>query len=265
MPNTRSNVVATSTVPEGSRMNIRAPPLLPNQPATWFNQVEAEFFINGITDDATKFYFVLARLDPKYVVEVQDIFDNPPATDKYATVRRELLLRISASHTQRIRQLLEQEELGDRTPSQLLRHMRTLAGNSVTEDFLRTLWASRLPELTRAIVTSQPDLELNKLAGIADQFLEGSKPSTQVAAISQDQVNEALVKRLESMELRIAELTRGRSHDRSCGEHRQAASGSRRRRRPSSPAPKGYCWYHRTFGNKSTRCRSPCSYQSGNE
>ncbi|XP_076289512.1 uncharacterized protein LOC143213489 [Lasioglossum baleicum] len=263
MPTTRSE--AASTAPEVIRMNIRVPPLLPEQPAVWFNQIEAEFVINGITDDQTKFYFVMARLEPKYAVEVQDIFDNPPATDKYKTLRKEVLHRISASQSQRIRQLLEHEELGDRTPSQFLRHMRTLARDTVGDEFLRTLWASRLPDMTRAIVTAQPDLELSKLAEIADQIFESSRPRTQVAALSQDRINDALLNRLESMEIRIAELAKARPRENSRRGYRRTASGSRGRRRSLSPAEKEHCWYHRTFGSESTKCRAPCNYKSGNE
>lgn len=91
--------------------------------------------------------------------------------------------------------------------------MRNLAGTIVSDDFLRTLWASRLPAMTRAIVTAQPDLELNKLAEIGDQIHEGTG-RTQVASVAQDTVSDALLKRLESLELRIAELSRARPRDR---------------------------------------------------
>ncbi|KZC11474.1 hypothetical protein WN55_03099 [Dufourea novaeangliae] len=122
----------------------------------------------------TKFYYIMAQLEPKYALEVQGIFNNPPETDKYATLKRELIHRLSVSQSQRIRQLLEQEEMGDRTPFHFLRHMRSLARTSVTDNFFRTLWSSRLPAMIRAIVTAQADLTLDKLAEIADQIYEST-------------------------------------------------------------------------------------------
>lgn len=118
--------------------------------------------MNGITTDTTKFYYDMSQLETKYAIEVQDIFTNPPDKDKYETLKTELINRLSASQGKRIRQLLEQEEIGDRSPSQFLRHMRRLAGTTVTDEFLRTLWASRLPNMTRKLRIRSTRRELDK-------------------------------------------------------------------------------------------------------
>ncbi|XP_015433591.1 PREDICTED: uncharacterized protein LOC107189545 [Dufourea novaeangliae] len=173
--NTASATVSgASEMPEVNRVGIRVPPFWPEQPGVWFNQLEAQFVLNNITAVMTKFYYIMAQLEPKYALEVQGIFNNPPETDKYATLKRELIHRLSVSQSQRIRQLLEQEEMGDRTPFHFLRHMRSLARTSVTDNFFRTLWSSRLPAMIRAIVTAQADLTLDKLAEIADQIYEST-------------------------------------------------------------------------------------------
>ncbi|XP_076239971.1 uncharacterized protein LOC143182668 [Calliopsis andreniformis] len=252
-------------ISEVNRVGIRVPPFWPEQPTVWFNQIEAQFVLNGVTADTTKFYYVMSQLEPRYALEVQDIFSSPPETNKYETLKHELIHRLSASQSQRIRQLLEQEEIGDRTPSQFLRHMKSLAGTTVSEDFLRTLWSSRLPEMTRAIVTAQPDLPLNKLAEIADQIQQNSA-RTQVATVSSNDMTEVLLKRLESLELRIAEMTRSRSRGRYGGRQKSRSRG-RSNGRNKSPARKDHCWYHQVFGTKSTKCRSPCSWgqETGND
>lgn len=253
----------TTAMPEVSRVGIRVPPFWPEQPAVWFHQIEAQFALSGVTADVTKFYYVMAQLEPKYAVEVQDIFANPPDSEKYETLKRELIHRLSRSQSQRIRQLLEQEEMGDRTPSQFLRHMKSLAGTTVSDDFLLTLWSSRLPAMTRAIVTAQADLPLAKLAEIADQIHEGSA-QTQVASVATDNVTELLLKRLEGLESKIAELSRSRPQYQSNNRYRRR-SRSRSAKRNGQPVREDYCWYHQTFGERSTKCRSPCNYGSGNE
>ncbi|XP_076765226.1 uncharacterized protein LOC143432437 [Xylocopa sonorina] len=262
-PSDSASAPNTATFQEISRVGIRVPPFWPEQPQLWFNQIEAQFVLSGVTADNTKFYYVMSQLEPKYAVQVQDIFNNPPDTDKYETLKKELVQRLSMSQGQRIRQLLEQEEIGDRTPSQFLRHMRNLAGSTVTDDFLRTLWSGRLPAMTRAIVTAQADLSLNKLAEIADQIHEGSSRN-QVASITSDRVADMLVKRLESLELQIAEMSRSRPSTRT-HTHFCRRSRSNSKTRGASPSRNKHCWYHRTFGNESTKCRPPCSFQSGNE
>ncbi|KOX70604.1 hypothetical protein WN51_05401 [Melipona quadrifasciata] len=44
----------------------------------------------------------------------------------------------------------------------------------------------------------------------------------------------------------------------------RARSKSRKRRRSTSPAARNHCWYHQRFGNRSMKCRAPCSWVSGN-
>ena len=117
--------------------------------------------------------------------------------------------------------------------------------------------------MTRVIVTAQPDLELNKLAEIGNQIHEGAG-RTQVASVAQDTVSDALLKRLESLELRIAELSRTQPCDRFDRGSRQRL-GSRSSKRSLSPAAKEHCWYHRIFGDKATKCRPGCKYSAENE
>ncbi|XP_015440032.1 PREDICTED: uncharacterized protein LOC107194838 [Dufourea novaeangliae] len=250
-------------IPEINRVSIRIPPFWPEQPAVWFDQIEAQFAINGVTADTTKFYYVMAQLEHKYALEVQDIFANPPEKDKYGTLKKELVHRLSASQSQRIDKLLEKEDIGDRTPSQFLRHMQNLAGTAVTEEFLRTLWARRLPAMTRAIINSQADLSLSKLAEIADQIRENTA-HTGAASASHDRTNERLFERLEELTLQVAELTRSRSRDRprgsfrerSCspGRSRQAEKGTAGITGSSELIPKDV--RHRAVSSRETRRRA---------
>ncbi|XP_076299904.1 uncharacterized protein LOC143218557 [Lasioglossum baleicum] len=257
-------------IPEVNHVGVRIPSFWPEQPTVWFNQVEAQFVINGVTADSTKYYYVMAQLERKYALEVQDIFANPPAKDKYETLKRELVRRLSASQSHRIEKLLEKEDIGDRTPSQFLRHMQILAGTAVTEEFLRTLWARRLPAMTRAIVNSQADLPFSKLAEIADQIRKNTT-HTEVASASQDRSNERLFERLDELTLQVAELTRSRSRDRSKSNFRERSSSSGRRSSftrkstRTSPVEKRHCWYHWKFGAAATKYETPCSFQPGNE
>lgn len=248
---------------EVTRVSIRVPPFRPKDPALWFSQIEGQFAVNKITSDATKFYYVLSQLESRYAAEVRDICTDPPATDKYATLKKELLRRLSASQEQQFRELLERTEIGDQTPSQFLRTMKGLANDAVTDDFLRTLWASRLPPMTRAIITAQADLPLTRLAAIADQIHDSASP-VQVAATSTSSFPEAWLKRFEDLELKICELSRERSRNRQSHQFR-SRSRSRSLKRAKSPGVRGHCWYHRKHGKAATKCRAPCTFVAGNE
>jgi hypothetical protein len=113
-----------------NRVGIRVPPFWPKKPAVWFAQLEGQFALSNITQDTTKSYYVISQLDNKYAVVV-DVLTNPPPTGRYDRIKAELTRRLSLSEEQRIRQLLMHEEMGDRRPTQFLRHLRILAGPSV--------------------------------------------------------------------------------------------------------------------------------------
>ena len=139
---------------------------------------------NIITDE-TKYNYVVANLDPKYWAEVQDILRNSPSSGRYEKLKFQLIRRLSASQDQKTRCLLEHEEIGDRKPSQFLRHLRGLAGNVIPDDVLRPLWLARLPTFTQAILNSQGSKSLEELADLADSIAEAS-PRAQVAETSAD-------------------------------------------------------------------------------
>jgi hypothetical protein len=129
---------------EISRVAVRLPPFWAERPNVWFAQAEAQFTLAGISSEQTKFYYVIAHLDHRYATEVEDIITSPPEREPYTTLRTELIRRLSPSKEQRIHQLLTLQEMGDRKPSQFLRRLRSLAPD-VPDDFLRSIWSSRLP------------------------------------------------------------------------------------------------------------------------
>jgi hypothetical protein len=111
----------------------------------WFTQLEGQFALSSITQDATKFYYFISHLENKYAAEVEDVITNPPPTSCYKKIKAELIRRLSLSEEQRVRQLSMHEEMGDRRLMQFLRHLQPLAGPSVPSDFLRTLWTINNP------------------------------------------------------------------------------------------------------------------------
>ncbi|KAL0830888.1 hypothetical protein ABMA28_002990 [Loxostege sticticalis] len=186
--------------------------------------IESQFVLSGITKDETKFYYLVAQLDHQYAKEVKDIITSPSATDKYAKLKTELIKRLSASQEKRIKQLLVHEELGDRKPSQFLRHLSSLAGSSVSSDFLLTLWSSRLPQNIQTVIIS----ELTRQVAMLTSRLDNSEKS----------------------------LSRSRSK-------RSYRSRSRSRpRQPPEDHP--YCFYHFTYGAQAKKCKQPCSFPSEN-
>lgn len=256
---------------EITRVSIRIPPFWPEKPKLWFCQLEGQFNLNNITQDTTKFWYVISQLDTKFAQEVEDIITSPPEKNKYDAIKSELINRLSTSKQLRLKQLLEHEEIGDRTPSQFLRHLRNLASDAVQDEFLRTLWLNRLPGTMQAILATQSDLSLAKIAEIADKIKETASAS-QIHATSQavstpthEEIAD-LKAQVRQLSLQIAEFSRERPRDRRPADRNRSSSRYEQRKdNTSSAETQRRCWYHRRYGASATKCRSPCSYQAGNE
>nr|XP_033337658.1 uncharacterized protein LOC117226956 [Megalopta genalis] len=171
--------MASPPVSTVSRVTVKIPEFSPTDPELWFAMVEASFETSGVTTEKTKFGYVLGALKPEYAAEVREIILNPPA-EPFTRLKTELIRRIGASQEQKTRRLLEHEEMGDRKPSQFLRHLRTLGGTAVSEEILRALWLGRLPASMQVILATQRDVELDRVADLADTIADTMGPRTRV-------------------------------------------------------------------------------------
>lgn len=254
-----------------SAVTVKIPPFWPADPQVWFAQVEAQFSTRNITSQRTKFDHVVAALAPEFATEVQDLLLQPPADTPYDVLRAQLIKRTAASEQRRLRQLFTAKELGDRTPSQLLRRLQQLLGDAAGPNpdntFLRELVLQRLPGHVRMVLASSGDMPLEALATLADKAMEVASPavsSVNVAPLT----SEVGQLRSEVAQLRemIAALKIAPSNP-----HRWARSRSQSTPtaspRSSSPAPLPaenppstcLCWYRR-FGDAARKCTSPCSW-----
>ena len=172
--------MSASTAPNVAAVSLKLPPYWPNDPAVWFAQVEAQFTTRGITVEDTKFAYVVSALQPEIAQEVRDILMNPPHDSPYTHLKAELIRRTSASEQKRLQQLLTQEELGDRKPSQLLRRMEQLLGSDhLEESIFKQLCLQRLPHHVQTILASNRDqMKMAQLADLADKIIEVGPVST---------------------------------------------------------------------------------------
>lgn len=253
--------------PQVANIAVRPPPFWKTNPALWFARLEAQFALGNISVDSTKFNFVLSVIDSDILHSVSNLVLSPPAKDKYEAIKARLIELHSESDASKIRTLLQGLELGDQRPSQLLSRMRSLAGDSVGEPFLKSLWLERLPSNTQAILVSHNE-ELDKLAAVADK-INDLAPCGGVNSVAASAGDETAQLRLQVSQLsqQVSELTamvrRSRSPGRS-PKHSQNRSNSGNRFRKYLEPANGYCFYHTNFGRNAKKCVPPCSFGSGN-
>ena len=252
------------------RVAIRLPTFWPDRPAIWFAQAEAQFELADITRQRTKFNYVVSQLNQEQAAEVEDIILSPPEHEPYDRLKAELVRRLSTSREERVRQLLSHEEKGDRKPSQFLRHLKSLAPE-VPDDFLRTIWASRLPPHVQAILAGQTEGSLDSVSHLADRICEVTPQPTTASISSATPDNTAgILGRIEELSRQVASLRASQTYSRPQSRERYLSLSrdrhrsqyrDRRSTRDCSPTPPDICWYHWNFGDEPRNCTPPCSRQ----
>jgi len=223
---------------------------------------------------------VVSKLDTDSLQEVADIIMAPPAENKYDHLKTAILNRFTDSADRQLRRLLTQVELGDKKPSQLLRQMKTLAGDRASEDVLRVKWLDLLPVSSQRFLRIFKASSLDELATAADELVDGGQsvsPSARAvsparAPLSQPPASTAVNEGIASLRLSISQLI---SLNRDILNHLKsglASSGarsgrkSRSRSRSQSPAPdptSDTCYYHQRWGAAAKHCLQPCNYRGG--
>ncbi|UYV61770.1 hypothetical protein LAZ67_1006444 [Cordylochernes scorpioides] len=220
--------------------SIKAPEFWPNDPELWFITLESQFLLNKpspITNDDTKFSYIISLLPPSTAIEVREFIISPPPDNKYDALKKAIIKCTADSEFKKLQQLLTQEELGDRLPSQLLRHLRQLIGESkaVSDTTLKMLWmqhlADRVTEITSSSSSSTSTLE-KELASLR----------AEISALKID---------LNKKEERIP-----RSRSRSSSSSRKSSPNSYRKYNPNG----SWCWYHFRFKHHARKCISPCTF-----
>ncbi|XP_039313514.1 uncharacterized protein LOC120359582 [Solenopsis invicta] len=248
---------------EISRISIRPPKFSKEKPLIWLIQMEAQFATNGITQDLTKYSHALQSFDADVISEVSELVTNPPANGKYEALKTRILAEFQDSEEKRLKTLLNQTVLGDQRPSRLLRHMKDLAEDRMSDDLFKSIWLQRLPTNMQTVLSASGDtLTLDKLTAMADKIYDITTPSSSVLQVAEATASTSsregelceIVKKLDQLLSR-----RQRSSPRRRGRSR---TGSRSR---SSSANTKYCWYHRCFGRNAKKCSAPCSWDNKKE
>lgn len=241
-------VEATSSGP----ITLRAPAFCTDKPALWFAQLEAQFRTKGIVTESDKFCHAVPLIDTRVAAEVEDIITSPPAAMPYQALKKGLIDRFTKSKQANLLQLLDREKCGDRTPSQHLRHLKSLVPD-IDEEVLKVRWLSQLPKAVHmGLAIQAPDATLDKLGAAADALHEVLQPAN-VAPVSN------LEQQIAALTRQVAALTAKHSR-RDAGPSRARGRSRDRSRSRSRKRVKGICWYHQRHGRDARKCLPGCTF-----
>ncbi|BHF78292.1 hypothetical protein SprV_0602140500 [Sparganum proliferum] len=192
-------------------VHFTLPDLWQHAPELYFIRIESAFYSANITKELSKYHKLVEVLPANIISQVQPLLVKPPADAPYSALKAEILRLNAVSDRQRYHQLIKEESLGDRKPSELLRRMRTLLGDmQVDEKLVKEMFLERLPPDVQTILASgSQDLTLSHLAEMADRMIEVQRfqpPSVAQISTSSSTVNEQLLQQMSTMANEIASL-----------------------------------------------------------
>jgi len=135
----------------------------------------------------------------------------------------------------------------------------------VPDEFVRSIWSSRLPPHIQSILAGQYEGNLDAVSQLAYR-IEEVAPLPTTASIARAPDSPKLLQRIEDLSRQVAALS-SQVATLSSGRTRHRTQSSDRRKANEIPAPapgsadSGYGSYHRRFGDKAQRCSPPCSFR----
>lgn len=260
------------------------------------DQLEAWFNISNIHNDNERYQILKLSIEPETYQQVASLINNPPETNKYHTLKNAIIKTFTDSEAKRIKSLLNDVELGDRRPSQLLSEMSTLY-KGPRDRIFSELFISRLPSTVRGILMgmkpTNTELEppLETIAQWADSILEQLDKKERINDVHPSHNTGKLENMLDGLTESInafhkrnnyqtpfsqkfnnnrsrPQTQRGTTpnmatHNENSEQANIAPQGNRPRR-DDSIEKHTMCWYHRTFGRDARSCRTPCTQHPKN-
>lgn len=236
---------------------LQIPPFWSKRPTLWFLQVETQFRLKGITTSQTKFDYLVSSLPVESMETIADALSHPIEGDKYEIIKQLLISRSQDTEEKRLDNLLNRMEIGDSKPSELFRQMENLAvgNNLVNKKLLNKLWLNKLPASVQpcviAIENTHSQEDVFKIADRIYDSLDRPKVSAVKATPESD-----LKSMLEDLSNRLRKIEVRESRSRSRGPSFRKRSISRHTSASRDTSRADWCWYHKKFSAKATKCRA---------
>ncbi|GFO02724.1 Gag Pol protein [Plakobranchus ocellatus] len=153
---------------------LKLPTFWVSSPLAWFAQAEAQFELRKISQDDTRYYYVVAYLDTNTAKRALPIITAPPPTEKYKTIKDFLTSAYGLSDEERATALLSMNGLGDNKPSKLMDKMLSLLGQHQPCFLFKQIFLQQLPDHVRTPLSVSAISDYRTLAREADKlFLAG--------------------------------------------------------------------------------------------
>lgn len=178
---------------EVNAVAVKIPDFIRQRPDLWFLQVDAQFRLAKITQDRTKFDYLVAKLPEDVLIKCEDVIREDFKENSYPLLVKALKTRFGLSKAQRLSSIMDDISFdSSQSPSSFFRDLVSLAGDTVDYTCVLHRFMQRLPPYIAGPISGlvhdvQEDfLEVktrnltseSKLLEIADSIAIHHKPQT---------------------------------------------------------------------------------------
>ena len=144
--------------------SVQLPMFYRDDPESWFLHTDNEFALRGITVESTKFTYLVSKLDTQTTRHVRSSIRSPHASRPYTTLKNVLLQNFGMSDSDRANQLLDASPQGDRSPTDIMMDLLSLARDDDINFVLKHLFLRKLSKEVRGPMGSCKEQDLMKFA-----------------------------------------------------------------------------------------------------
>jgi hypothetical protein len=221
------------------------------------------FTVKQVTDEHTKYCYVVGALPHESLRLVADIVEIPPEEEPYTTLKGRLMASHLMTGYRRAEKLFAMPALGSRKPSDLMAAMLEVCprGEEKTELFA-FLFLQRLPRELRVLLAKVDKKDPKALADQADElwgmhdFAGTIAPVVADELLQEDGVVAAVRRDAGSRGGRGGRGRKNRGGGNNGGGKQQQEPDVSRDARLAA----GLCLKHWRYGNQANSCTQPCAW-----
>ena len=161
-------------------VSIKPPPFMESSAEGWFTIMEAQFHLQHITSEVTKFYHVLSALPPNVVSQLPV---DTLSSKSFTTLKPEIVQLFERTKPELFEQLISTAKMTGR-PSACMNELLCIAKKvGVGDDLVRHKFTQALPPTIGTVLAAQKELELTQLAKLGDELLLLARSQPQCLAV----------------------------------------------------------------------------------
>lgn len=154
---------------QSTKLNPVLPTFSDENTKVWLSLVELAFQTYDITDEKVKCYLTITALPSVLRTSLSDkITSEEPL--RFEDIKASIIRATSVPSDERIKRLLNDTHMGDRTPTQYLRYLRELAGQEIdgNSPVIKSIFMDNLPGDMLMIIAPTEEMTLDQMAIKAD-------------------------------------------------------------------------------------------------